>query len=127
MVREPTRGENILDLFLTTNHILVESVSITPGLSGHDIVKFTTNTKSTEVKKAPRKTLLYREADWASLKVYMQSFCHSYLSSCGCKSVEVMWTEFKEALDSGIQNSFPQNLWGTKNISHGSRNQLKEK
>ena len=26
MVREPTRAENILDLFLTTNHTLVESV-----------------------------------------------------------------------------------------------------
>ena len=38
-VREPTRGGNILDLFLTTNHTLLESVSIIPGLSDHNIVK----------------------------------------------------------------------------------------
>ena len=45
MVREPTRGGNILDLFLTTNHTLVESVSIIPGLSDHDILRCTVNTK----------------------------------------------------------------------------------
>ena len=33
----------------------------------------------------------------------MQSFCHLFLSSCEGKSVEVMWTEFKEALNSSIQ------------------------
>ena len=43
------------------------------------------------------------------------------------KSVEIMWMEFKEALDYGIKNSSPRNLLGTKNISHGSHNQLKEK
>ena len=39
MVLEPTRQGNILDLLLTTNHILVNSVNIVPGLSDHDIVE----------------------------------------------------------------------------------------
>ena len=39
MVRKPTRGGNIIDLFLTTNHILVEYVSIIPGLSDDNIIK----------------------------------------------------------------------------------------
>ena len=38
MVTSPTRGQNILDLFLTTNPTLVDNVSITPGLSDNDIV-----------------------------------------------------------------------------------------
>ena len=37
--REATRSEYILDLFLTTNSTLVNSVYIYPGLSDHDIVK----------------------------------------------------------------------------------------
>ena len=37
MVSEPTRGDNIFDLFLTTNPTLVNSVEILPGLSDHDI------------------------------------------------------------------------------------------
>ena len=39
VVWETTRGDNILDLFLTTNSTLVNSVYIYPGLSDHDIVK----------------------------------------------------------------------------------------
>ena len=44
MVTSPTRGQNILDLFLTTNPTLVDNVSITPGLSDHDIVLIATTT-----------------------------------------------------------------------------------
>ena len=58
MVREPTRGGNILDLFLTTNHTLVESVSIIPGLSDHNIVKCIVNSKLKVVKKeSPQKDI----------------------------------------------------------------------
>ena len=45
MVTSPTRGQNILDLFLTTNPTLVDNVSITPGLSDHDIVLIQVNVK----------------------------------------------------------------------------------
>ena len=37
MINKPTRGDNILDLFLTTNPALVNSVEILPGFSDHDI------------------------------------------------------------------------------------------
>ena len=94
---ERPKFDCILDLFLTTNHTLVESVSIIPGLSDHDIVRCTVNSKPKVTKNSPRRTLLYRKADWASLKIYMRSFCDSFLSSYECKSVEVMRTEFKEA------------------------------
>ena len=49
------------------------------------------------------------------------------MSSYEGKSVEVMWTEFKEALDSDIKKFIPSKLIGNKNISHGSHNQLKDK
>ena len=43
--------EKSLDLFLTTNHTLVDSVSIIPGLSDHNIVKCTVNSKPRVAKK----------------------------------------------------------------------------
>ena len=89
-------------------------MSIIPGLSDHNIVKCTVNSKPRVSKTAPRKTFLYRKADWASFKVYMQSFCHSFLSSYVGKSVEVLWTEFKEALNSGIQKFIPSKFSGNK-------------
>ena len=37
-VREPTRGKNILELFLTTNPSLVEITHSIPGISDHDSI-----------------------------------------------------------------------------------------
>ena len=86
MVRETTRVGNILDLFLATNHTC--RICIIPGLSDQSIVKCTVDTKPKIAKKAHRNTFLYRRADWVSFKVYMQSYCDSFLSSYCGKSVE---------------------------------------
>ena len=51
MVRDPTRQGNNLDLFLTTNHTLVNSVNVIPGLSDHNIVKCLVDTKPASTKK----------------------------------------------------------------------------
>ena len=53
MVTSPTRGQNILDLFLTTNPTLVDNVFIIPGLSDHDIVLIQVNVKPQGVKAGP--------------------------------------------------------------------------
>ena len=71
MVRDPTRLGNILDLFLTINHTLVDTVNVIPGLSDHDIVKCVVDTKPILVKKSPRKTYVYRKADWDSLRAHI--------------------------------------------------------
>ena len=46
---------NILDLFLTTNHTLVNSVNIIPGLSDHDIIEGVVDIKPVSTKKVPKK------------------------------------------------------------------------
>ena len=38
MVSKPTRAENTLDLFLTSNYTLVSNVDVKPGISDHDLV-----------------------------------------------------------------------------------------
>ena len=110
MVRDPTRQGNILDLFLTTNHTLVNSVNIISGLSDHNIVKCLVDTKPASTKKAPRKVHLYRKADWVSLRAYMTEFCNSFVLSYEGKSVETPWLEFKEALNKVFRSLFPQNM-----------------
>ena len=45
MVKEPKRGENTLDLFMTTNPTLVNSITTIPGLSDHDIVSCVIDSK----------------------------------------------------------------------------------
>ena len=72
MVTSPTRGQNILDLFLTTNPTLVDNVFITPGLSDHDIVLTQVNIKPEVLKQVPRNIHLYKKADWDQLKQSMR-------------------------------------------------------
>ena len=38
MIRTPTRGDSILDLFLTTHPHLIENTSVDAGISDHDFV-----------------------------------------------------------------------------------------
>ena len=61
-----------MDLFFTTNPTLVENVSITLGLSDHDIVLAKVNAKPEITKQVPRTILLYKKADWDQLKQSMR-------------------------------------------------------
>jgi hypothetical protein len=38
IVREPTRGNNIIDLMFTTNPGLISSVEVHPGMSDHNVI-----------------------------------------------------------------------------------------
>ena len=108
MVREPTRSGNILDLFLTTYPTLVNSVSIIPGLSDHNIVKCIDDTKPKLTRKAPRKAHLYRKANWEDFRTHMQFFCDDFMY------FEQLWCDFKEALNGGINKFIPSRLVGRK-------------
>ena len=57
----PTRGQNILDLFFTTNHTLMDNVSIIPGLSDHDIVLAKVNAKLEISKQVPHTIFFIQE------------------------------------------------------------------
>ena len=92
----------------------MNSVNVIPGLSDHNIVKCLVDTKPASTKKAPRKVHLYRKADWVSLRAYMTEFCNSFVLSYEGKSVETLWLEFKEALNTGIQKFIPSKYAGQK-------------
>ena len=53
MMTEPTRGENILDLFLTSSHTLVKNVAVHPGISDHDLVYSEVLIKPVEIRQPP--------------------------------------------------------------------------
>ena len=114
MVREPTRQGYILDLFLSTNHTLVNSVNDKQCSSNHKIVKCLVDTNSASTKKAPREVHLYRKAELVSLRAYITEFCNSFVLRYEGKSVEALWLEFKKALNIGIQKFIPSKHAGQK-------------
>ena len=114
MVREAARSGNILDLFLTTNPTLVNSVSVIPGFSDYHIVRCFVDTKPKVNRKAPRKAYLYRKANWEEFKTYMKSFCDTFMFHLEGKTVELLWCDFKEALNEGINKFIPNRFVGSK-------------
>lgn len=74
MVNQPTRFENTLDLFLTTNPTLVEEVGCLPGLSDYDMVTTTCALKPTVQRQKPRKVYVFSKADWPKLKTLVKDY-----------------------------------------------------
>ena len=110
VVTEPTRKDNILDLFLTTNPTLINKVNCSPGLGDHDVVSAEALLKPTLHKQKPRKVFIFSKADWPTLKAKMKLYQQSFLSNHYGKTVEQLWTDFTTTLDKLVQECIPAKL-----------------
>ena len=119
MAQDPTRENNIhvLDLFLTNNPTLVDSVSVTPGMSDHDAVISVIKLRPSIQKMKPRTIQIYSKADWEGMRHDMQKFQSSFLSTCEGKSTEQLWQEFTAEIDQIVKKYVPsKTLRGRKNL-----------
>ena len=103
LVTQPTRFENILDLFLIDNPTLVKSVDIKPGIADHYAVLSEVYIKPQVSKQKPRLMFMYKKGDWEGLENHMLLFQKSLLASHEGKSINLLWEEFEGALHSGIE------------------------
>ena len=67
VVTFPTRGNNLLDLCLTSHPDLVQSCLPFPGLCDHDIVLVRFLFQLSPVKQCPRMIHLYKKANWDAI------------------------------------------------------------
>ena len=124
MVTTPTRQDNILDLFLTTNPTLVDEVDCQPGLGDHDMVTASCALKPSIQKQKPRKVPLLNKADWPELKSLMRDYQKKFLLEHPNRSVEELWSDFVTALDTFSSKCIPSKIirgkfslpWITQNI-----------
>ncbi|MCG8046380.1 MAG: hypothetical protein JAY66_11960 [Candidatus Thiodiazotropha taylori] len=114
MVSKPTRGDNILDLFLTSNHTLVNSTEILPGISDHDIISATVSVKPKLNKQKPRSVPIFRKADWDGFKLFIREKSFEILGRFQESTPEEIWNAFKSALNSGIEKFVPIKKLSTK-------------
>ena len=110
VVTEPTRKDNVLDLFLTTNPTLINKVNCSPGLGDHDVVSAEALLKPTLHKQKPRKVFIFSKADWPTLKAKMKLYQQSFLSNHYGQTVEQLWTDFTTTLDKLVQECIPAKL-----------------
>ena len=114
MVTSPTWGQNILDLFFTTNPTLVNKVSILPGLSDHDIVLVEVNSRPEIIKQVPRDIPLYKKANWDQLKQSMRDLYTEFQSEPATTDSQAIGDKFTSRFQQGIDKYIPTRSSGTK-------------
>ncbi|XP_060582784.1 uncharacterized protein LOC132739146 [Ruditapes philippinarum] len=117
VVKDPTRENHILDLFLTNNPSIVNRANVIPGISDHDAVLVDTNTSARIKLQKPRKIHLYNKADWDGLMLHMPNL-HDSLTrskSYSNKSVEKLWQTISSSIEEGVNTFIPSKWSSSKN------------
>ena len=102
MVKEPTRDNNILDLFLTNTPNLVQSTKTLPpplGQGDHDIVHHELKITLGRNRQKPRPVKLYKKTDWDGFRSAMEDYQSDYFKTSSNMPVNSKWNLFKTTLN----------------------------
>ena len=110
MQREPTRGQNLLDLFCCNKPSLVKSITSIPGISDHNIVLADCKLKPSIITKPQRKIYQWSKADWHSLREQTVVFAEDFLASATTRSVNENYIKFRTYLEEVMENKIPSKL-----------------
>ena len=98
MQREPTRGQNLLDLFCCNKPSLVKSITSSPGISDHNIVLADCKLKPSIITKPQRKIYQWSKADWRSLREQTVVFAEEFLASATTRRLWLASVETEDIL-----------------------------
>ena len=110
MQREPTRGQNLLDLFCCNKPSLVKSITSIPGILDHNIVLADCKLKPSIITKPQRKIYQWSKADWHSLREQTVVFAEDFLASATTRSVNENYIKFRTYLEEVMENKIPSKL-----------------
>ena len=99
MQREPTRGQNLLDLFCCNKPLLIKSINSIPGISDHNIVLADCKLKPSIITKPQRKIYQWSKADWRSIREQTVVFAENFLASASTRNTNENYNTFKEYLE----------------------------
>ena len=93
-VKEPTRGNNILDLVLTTEDNIVRNLKVGEELGGsdHRLIRFNLMVPEVEERRNEARKLDYRRANFEDLRTGVREMALPGDRDAGC-----LWTAFKSS------------------------------
>ena len=101
------RGHKILDLFFTTNPTLVDNVSISPGLSDHDIVLAQVSLKTRTNETGPTRYPFIQKSRLGSSQSMRNLHLEFLESDLATTDVQTLWDMFVTRLKQGINKTSP--------------------
>ena len=125
MVKEPTRDNNTLDLFLTNHPNLVQSTKTLPplGQGGHDIVHHELKINLGRNKQKPVK--LYKKTDWDGFRTDMAEYQTAFFKLSENMNTNSKWNLFKSTLNKLSDKFIPTKLCRPKDGHPWINNSIK--
>ena len=97
LVDTPTRGSNILHIFATNRPGLIQEVSVSPGLSDHELITVGSSIVATLTESQPSSVNLWYQADWQALRERLTHFSNNFISNyCVDTPIQELWNTFKQ-------------------------------
>ena len=113
-VSEPTRGNNILDLFFTNTSSLTDKSEVVSGISDHEAVIVTNSLQLRHQKQPRRKVFLWNRADIPQMKTaandFRTQFTDKYRQANANLDVNEMWSLIKSNLINILETNVPSKL-----------------
>ena len=116
IIKTPTRGDSILDLFLTSNENLICDYSVGSGIGDHDFVTVGTSLHLQHKKPTRRTIHLWNKVKLDKIKEDARNFNNLFMSKHkNNNNVQVLWNCLKTNLLSIMDDNVPTKLSSTKN------------
>ena len=126
MVKESTRDNNILDLFLTNHSGLVQSTKKPPlGQGDHDIVHHELEIKLERNKQKQRPVKLYKKTDCDGFISDMAEYQSDFFQSSANMNTNDKWNLSKKALYDLSEKIIPTKLCRPKDGHRWVNNDIK--
>ena len=105
----PTRKDNILELFFTSNPELIQTCETIPGISDHDhMLHIRANLKIKLNPKKARKIHLFKKADWNKIRTYLkEEWDIRFYNHFPNENTDTNWSIFKQVILDAIDLFIP--------------------
>jgi hypothetical protein len=110
IVDVPTRGRNILDLFLTNRPQLINRLTVIPGISDHDAVFIDTNVCAPRKKPPSRPIYMWGKANTINIKskcAALSSTILNMISDAKAPCINTIWEIFRDGCNLIIKDEVP--------------------
>lgn len=114
VVADSTRGDRILDLFLTSYSTFIDSVDIISSLGDHDIVRIEASVMPMILRPTKMKIILYSKRNFTDMKIDFLHFSLSFLENFRARSVHENWDILKHKLFSLMEKYIPSKVTSTR-------------
>ena len=115
-VLNPTRGENILDLFFTNNLNLINKSSVISGVSDHEAVLIESKLSIKTKKPSSRTIHLWKQVDMSKLRQDAKNFNNLFIQSHSHnkKPISTQWSCINKNLELILDDNVPTKNTSTK-------------